>query len=280
MKKYITYFALFFWSIAFILIFKYSTLVKESIVDSLTLWATVLIPSMLPIYIVTDLLLNYGLQEVFYKLFKSNTILLVLISLLSGTPTNAKYIVEFYEHGYIGEKTGNFLLLFSYSPNPLFVIAFSPDLGVAMTVLSYIYLSNLAIFLIFKPKFSLEKNRPISASKSSFIDCLSSSIMKSSDVLILILGVVVVYGIANSFAGVFGIDSYFFSSLLELTNALNIIKMHGFSLLWFMFACTFGGLSIHTQIRSILEGTPLAYKYFSIGRLLASLPLLGLIVFR
>ena len=242
MKKYIDYLILFLLSIIFIMIFKYSTLVKTSILGSLSLWVKSLIPSMLPIYIVVDLLINYGLLNFSYRLFKNNAFVLLIISLVAGTPTNAKYIKEFVE--------------------------------AALFILGSIYLTNFFIFLIFKPQFSLKSTPLKTKKKSSFIDCLTASIAKSADILILILGVVAVYGVLNTFIAVYHLDSIFISSLLELTNALSIISNEGFPLMWATFACLFGGLSIHTQIKSILEGTDIEYRHFLIGRLCASLPFL------
>ena len=97
MKKYIDYLILFLLSIIFVMVFKYSTLVKTSILGSLSLWVKSLIPSMLPIYIVVDLLINYGLLNFSYRLFKNNAFVLLIISHVSDTPTNAKYIKEFVE---------------------------------------------------------------------------------------------------------------------------------------------------------------------------------------
>lgn len=274
MKKYIDYLILFLLSIIFVMVFKYSTLVKTSILGSLSLWVKSLIPSMLPIYIVVDLLINYGLLNFSYRLFKNNAFVLLIISLVAGTPTNAKYIKEFVEEGYITSETANFLLMFSYSPNPLFILAFAPSLEAALFILGSIYLTNFFIFLIFKPQFSLKSAPLKTKKKSSFIDCLTASIAKSADILILILGVVAVYGVLNTFIAVYHLDSIFISSLLELTNALSIISNEGFPLMWATFACLFGGLSIHTQIKSILEGTDIEYRYFLIGRLCASIPFL------
>lgn len=69
-------------------------------------------------------------------------------------------------------------------------------------------------------------------------------------------------------------------SALELTNAMNLINTNipRSYLLWMMLASTFGGLSIHTQIKSILSDTSVSYKYFFLGRLLASIPLFFLTI--
>lgn len=274
MKKVRDYTILFLLAVAFVMMFKYSDIVKASILDSIFLWGKSLIPSMLPVYIILDLGLNYGLLELSCRLFKNNAVILIVIALLAGTPTNAKYIREFYEEGYISKSTGNFLLMFSYSPNPLFVLAFSPNMPTALVILASIYLTNIFIFLIFAPKFEWVSSSIKTHERISFVDALSKSIMKSKDILVLILGVVIVYGVLNTYLSIFHVDSIFISSVLELTNALAIISKSGFPLFWAMFACLFGGLSIHTQIKSILEGTDLSYRYFLIGRLCAALPIL------
>lgn len=272
MKKIKEYTILFILGVIFIMLFKYSSLIKSSILDSLFLWVTSLIPSMLPIYLILDLLLNYGLMELAYKIFKNNAVLIVIISMISGTPTNAKYLKEFYDEGYICRDTANFLLLFSYSPNPLFVLAMSPDGRWAFFILCSVYLTNLCIFLIFRRRFKMASSKLKPREPLSFINCLSASIAKSASILTLILGVVIVYGILNTILSILNFNSVIISSILELTNALNIIRLKKLSIFWMMFACLFGGLSIHTQIKSILEGTDISYKYFLIGRILASSP--------
>lgn len=277
MKKYINYIIIFILALSYMMIFKYSFIVKASILASMTLWATTIVPSLFPTYIILDLLLNYGILEIFYKIFKNNLVILVLISFFAGTPSNAKYICEFYKQGYISKSSANFLLMFSYSPNPLFVLAFSKTFANGLIVLLMIYFTNLTIFLLFRPRFNLSSNVIKSRPTLSFIDCLSTSIANSVKILILILGIVVVYGLITTLLNILSIDSIFLSSILELTNAVHIIASRNFSLLWMTFACLFGGLSIHTQVKSILEKSELSYRHFLIGRLLASIPVLAII---
>lgn len=277
MKKIRDYTILFLLLLLFVGIFKYSLTIKSSVLNSIDLWLKNLVPSMLPLYLIIDLLINYGLPNILYKITGSNSPFLTFLSYISGTPSNAKYISDFYEKGFIGKNTGNLLLLSSYSPNPLFIIAVSPNLKGALSILSYIYLTNFFIYLIFKPSLCDEKREEKKFAQTSFIECLSTSIAKSFDVLILVLGVVVFFGILTSFLEILNIDSDLLSSILELTNALNTINSNGSSLLWMAFATSFGGLSIHVQIKSIIEKTDLSYRYFLLGRLLSSLPILAII---
>jgi len=279
MKKIKDYIILILLLTLFVMIFKYSSIVKGSILDSIDLWLTKLVPSMLPIYLTVDLLINYGLPEILYKITKSHSLFLLIISYLTGTPSNAKYISEFYKDGYIEEDTGNLLLLIAYSPNPLFVLAISPNIPIALYILGYLYITNAMLFLIFHHTFKNLGSKEKRFSRIPFIECLSKSIMKSFDVLILVLGVVVFFGILNSLIGLLNVDSLFLSSILEMTNGIKEITLRGSQFLWLLFAITFGGLSIHAQIKSILESTNLSYRYFFIGRLLVSIPIIFFLIF-
>ena len=277
MKKNINYLTILSLLFFFILIFKYNNLIKMSIINSCVLWFKTLVPSMFIMYLIVDLLLNYGLAKIVYNLFKTNAVILIIISLLLGTPANAKYIKEFYLKGLIDEKCANRLLVFSYSPNPLFVLAIMPNKKWALISLLFIYFTNfvLAIFMLKNIKNSLTSISFIE--HKHFTECMEESIYKSFKLLILVLGIIMFYGVINSLIDkVLPNTSLIIKCILELTNALNIIVGTG-NYKWALLAISFGGLSIHTQIKSILEDTPLQYKYFFYGRLLASLISLVLI---
>ncbi len=279
MKKTFNYFIIFLLLIIFVSIFKYSILIKKSIISSCLLWATTLIPSMLPIYIIIDLLINYGLSKLLYRIFKTNSVFLVLISLITGTPSNAKYIREFYKQNLISKKSAELILLAAYSPNPLFIINISPSINVALKILSYIYITNIILFILFKKKLKGERMTQQNITSKTFSDCLSSSIKKSFDILILILGIISVYGVVNILLDVYNITNPFIVSILELTNALNIIVRDDLGVKFMILASTIAGASIHTQIKSILEDTDISYKYFLLGRILSCIPIIFIIIF-
>lgn len=278
MKKTRNNIFLLFFILVFFLFFAFSREIKSSVIASCELWFYNLVPSMLPMYLLLDLLINYGLAELLFKLFSTNSVFVLAISLISGTPGNAKYIKEFYNEGYISKDLAEYLLTFAYSPNPLFIIAISPDINSALCVLLIIYVADLINFIIFRPLFKQRRSTSIKRESISFSTLLENSISKSFKVLILILGIVVTYGILNTFLSIYHIESPFISSVFELTNALSVIRNLNAGLWWTSFACLFAGLSIHTQVKSILEGSDLSYKYFLYGRLLSSIPFLILAI--
>lgn len=146
MKKFKTYIILFILLIIFTLIFKYNTLVKSCIIESSLLWFNSLVPFMSPMYLMVDLFNYYGIQ----KIFKNSSLFITLISLSLGCPSSAKYISEFYSKGYLSLDDSNYLLLFAYSPNPLFIIGITPSIKDALIILSYIYITNLILMFTFK----------------------------------------------------------------------------------------------------------------------------------
>lgn len=278
MKKLYNNIFLFLLLIVFCSLFIFSNEIKTSVLASCELWFYNLVPSMLPMYLILDLLINYGLATWLYKLFRTNSIILIFISLISGTPGNAKYIKEFYMKGFISKDLAEYLLAFAYSPNPLFIIAISSSIKNALIVLSIIYLTDFINFLFFRIKFKNRRSNEIKNSTISFSTILESSISKSANILVLVLGIVVAYGIINTLLSICHINSPFITSIFELTNALSTIRTLDAGLCWTVFACLFAGLSIHTQIKSILEGTEISYKYFLYGRIIASLPFLILAI--
>lgn len=270
---------LIFLLVVFFFLFYCSREIHSSIISSTQIFMTSIVPSMFPMFIMIDLLLNYGLSDLLYRSFKTNSMILVILSLLSGTPSNAKYIKEFRESGYISRDLGNFLLLFSYSPNPLFILGISPDKEFALKIIFYIYITNILVFLLFKRHFKDIKSYEKKYDTCPFVECLSNSIYKSFKVLILILGIVITFGIVNTLLDILNLSNPFLSSLIELTNACHIITNTSSDPLWLIFAASFGSLSIHAQIKSILEETDLSYRYFFVGRFLSSLPILLYILY-
>lgn len=253
----------------FVMIFKYNYIVKASIINASFLWFNNILPFLLPLYIVIDLLINYGIT----KLFKKKYFLLFFLSMVLGAPSNAKYIKEFYENKQINKSTADWLLLFCYSPNPLFILGICPDLKLGICVLFYNIIINILIAIFSYKKFDVYSFDNDAIKPKSFSKCLEYSIFKSFKILFMILGIVCIYSILNEFLFIaIKQNSFFLSSILELTNALNILIKSGMSTFAYMaFAVSFAGLSIHTQIKSILEDTDISYKYFFIGRCLASL---------
>ena len=244
---------------------------RKSILDSCYIWFTSLVPSITSMFIIVDLFLNYGLIGIFYKVFKSNKPILIVLCLLLGTPTSTKYVKDFYENGYISLDDAKCILASFYSPNPLFIISISPSIKTSLYIFLFIYLTDIIIYLFLKRKNNTNIKPLIKHNKVSFSKCLKESTEKSFGVLILVLGSIIFFGLINTSLELFiSKDNIFIYSLIELTNAVKIISENN-QYEWLIFAISFAGLSIHAQIKSILDDTDINYKYFLFGRILTSL---------
>lgn len=256
--------------IVFFFLFRFNASVKECVINAIMAWLYNLVPFMFTAYLLIDLLQNYGLSNIIYHIFKNNIPIIVLESLLLGSPSNAKYIKDYYQNGYIKIDTANYLLTFAYSPNPLFIMGIAGK-DLTIKTLLFIYITNLILALIFRKINSKNKNVKKITLQKPFVTVLETSIYKTFRILILILGIIIIYAIINLILDtVLDGPNFIIKSTLEITNALILMKKtNNFN--WLLFACSFGGLSIHTQIKSILDDTPISYKYFFYGRVIASI---------
>lgn len=257
--------------IIFFLLFIYNKIVKTAVLNSIQLWLNNIVPFILPMYLIVDLLINYG----FINLFKKSHIFIIIVSLLLGSPTQAKYIKSFYQNHYIDKNTADYLLYFCYSPNPLFLFGILDD-KLAIYILIYIILINSLLAIIFKNKNVTSGNVYNKTTQKDFSKCIEESIFKSFHILLLILGVMIIFNILISLINTIFNDHFLLVKvLLEVTNGINISTDNNYILL----AASFGGLSIYTQIKSILEDTDIKYKNYLIGRIISSIIPLFMVIF-
>ena len=91
-----------------ILYIKESNLIIKEFLSYTNLFITKLLPSVFIIYILSDLLINYGIINLLNKITKyPTTIYILLISLISGFPSGPKTIKNLNEQKYISEEESN-----------------------------------------------------------------------------------------------------------------------------------------------------------------------------
>ena len=109
---------------------------SESILKSVSLafniWKNNIFPSLFPFFVLSELLINYGFIEFLGELFKPimNCLFKVkgvcafifIMSIISGIPSNAKYIRELYLSESIDEIEASKMLMFTHFSNPLFIL--------------------------------------------------------------------------------------------------------------------------------------------------------------
>lgn len=271
MKNFLTKFIIF---IFFILIFIKKDIMYYTIYSTTLIWFKNIVPNLFPMFIITSLIIGSNLiinicnllGETFSKIFKTSKygIFIFILSLFTGSPSNAKYIKDLIDNNLISTSEGNKLLLFTTNYNPLLIYSLLTlylDNKTSTIIIIIIILSNIIIGLLNR---NLEYDKINSNYKIKKIN-LSKIIKETIDTLLMILGTLIVF---NIIVNILPINNLFFKNIingiLEITTALNGIRYlsinTNFKILLSIMYLSFGGISIHTQIKSILPDTN--YKLF------------------
>ena len=246
-----------------------STLVIKSVKFSFNIWTNNIFPSLFPFFIIGSILIELGLPEILGELLKS-----------------AKYTKELLDKNLIDEKDATKLLTFTHFSNPLFVISLTNFTGIEKKMIIPIlishYLSNLIIGIMLRnynkkdinnSKVSL-KNIKLERIKLSNI--ISNSIKNSINTLLLILGSTTIFLILNTILNdilhINGILKPIINGIFEMTQGLKLLENTNVSSniksLIAVSILSFGGLSVHMQIITIISETNIKYFPYFISRIL------------
>ncbi|MBQ3021113.1 MAG: hypothetical protein IJD92_02670 [Bacilli bacterium] len=212
------------------------------------------------------------LGKTFSKIFKTSKygIFVFLLSLISGSPSNAKYIKDLKDNNLITKEEGNKLLIFTTNYNPLLIISLLNlylNKQTSYKILLIIVLSNIIVGIINRnEKIKILNNKNINKN----ID-ISNIIKNTMDTLLMILGTLIFFNLIINILPTFNpLLKNIINGLLEITTALSSLKYininYTLKVLLSLVYLSFGGLSIHIQIKSIFTDTN--YKLFFKSRLL------------
>ena len=254
----------------FILILSNYKIILSSSIYANELWLNKIFPFLFIMIIINDIMLSLNITNLFSN--KYNYIFIT--SFLSGTPTNAYIITNLYQKGIITKNLANYSLLTTYFCNPLFIINILNNIfskKIAYKIILIHYLSKFIINIIYHNKL---KCSSIIKNKSSFN--LSNSIQKAIKTNLMVFGTITLFLIiTNIILNIFKLPQLLqiiIKGILELTQGLNSLILFNKSLLLkellTMLFLSLGGLSIHIQIKSIINKTDLDYKFFLKGRIL------------
>lgn len=277
----------------------------NTVLSALDIWKTSIFPSLFPFFILSELLIQYGFVELISELFKNIMLktfkingyasFVFIMSLISGFPSSAKYTRELYLDKKLNEFEATKLLTFTHFSNPLFIlgtvsIIFLKNKEIGYLILICHYISNIIIGLLFRnyypSKYKYEKSSLKKAvlsmhkkrltNTTSFGKMISNVINNTIQTLLLILGTITIFLIITStIDNNININFYYQAILngtIEMTQGLKYISILNIplkikSILATMFL-SFGGISVHIQIISILSDTKIKYLPFLAARLL------------
>lgn len=285
----------------FILIF--SNEVLDCVLIAIKIWKENIFTSLFPFFIITDLLISYGMvdllaeatKKIMNKLFylPGDASFVIIASLFSGFPSSSKYIKELLDNNKINIEQAEYLLAFTHFPNPLFILGVVGNKILKNKSLGFIVLISIIIgnFII---AFSIRKKTKITINKTNirnvlqnisnnnkdnkFIVILTNSIFKTIHTLTLLLGIITIFSVLNTIINNLLNTNFFsktlISGILEMTQGVKKTEYLSIPLYLKPSLITafisFGGISIHLQVISILSETNIKYRYYLICRIIHS----------
>lgn len=277
--------------IIYLLLFN-SLEIIESIKFSFSICFNNLFPSLIPFMLLSNILIEYNfiddLSLIFNKLMKlfkinKNCSFAFIMSLLSGTPSNAKYLKDLYDNHLITIRDIISCLNFCHFTNPIFIIGtigltFLNNKKLGLIILISHYLSAIILGLFNKKEELIYIENRIKKEKKNFINILNKSIVNTSNTLLLILGVITTCIITTTIIDkIFIINKNykFIFGFIEITQGLKYLSLSNFTIelktILSCFLISFGGLCIHAQVFCILDQKKIRYIPYLISRIIHSI---------
>ena len=265
-----------------------SSLIIKSILNYTKLFIEKLFPVQFLFFTLSTLLIDYGLIELISNFFNLNTssFYIFFMSLISGFPSGSKYTKELLEKNLLTEESANKIIMSTHFPNPLFMLGtvylILNDKALSLKIYLSLFLSNLLLFLFTKK----EKKKVIFSyqNKKDFSTLLENALNKSLKTIILIYGNSLFFYLISLTISrylVLNTTSYVLLNglfdLMKGISSLTLVKSNLKKALFTILFISFGGISIHMQVKSIITDTPIKYKNFLLGRIISTI--LAFIIF-
>ena len=256
----------------------------EGIIRGINLWNNSLFPSIFPILIISDFILSTDLVyyinrvwgNVFRKLFKVSGYgsYVFIMSMFCGCPSNAKYVSDLLNNNIINKDEAIKILSMSLLYNPLLIIAITPYLSFSKQLL--IIFGNLVCNFIIG---LLNRSYKANISSYNYIKKnfnLVNSISNAINTLLLILGIVTMFlcvtTIIDNNINLNNYNQSILNGFFEMTQGLKYVSILDIPLKFKSTVATmilsFGGLSVHMQVLSIISDTKIKYLPFFTSRIL------------
>lgn len=275
--------------VIFLSLLFYPDIVHSELIDALTTFFKTLFPSIFPFFLIGNLLISYNfvntinhlLKKITTKVFhiSSNASFIIIMSMISGFPSGAKYIRDLLNKKTITLDQADYLITFTHFANPLFVLTTTSMLfqekKISYFILLSMYLSNIVIGVVTRPK-KIGKSHSIPCQEPpSFGEALTSSLTNTIDILIMILGNTCFFFLVSRLVTTFFPFNSFFTCLIngffDLTKGITSLTLLNTSLclkgMLVLSLISFGGINIHMQVLNLLQDTHVKYQNFLLGRI-------------
>ena len=259
--------------------------------NGLLLWFQILIPTLLPYLVITNILIQthsmiYIVKFIgpfVQKLFKttSNGSFAVLSGFLCGYPIGAKVTADLVKTEQISVEEGNYLLSICNQTSPAFITSYVflqnfQDSSLLIPSLLILYASTFLCSFRYrrKIKHTIQPMIPSSFSKSNFsFFIFDDCIMNAFETLTKVGGYIILCSILFELGQRLPLTN--FLPLLEITNGVSHILMHSnnfiYEYVYVMGLISFGGLCSVLQTASVILNSQLSIRSYIIKKLITAL---------
>ena len=273
--------------------------------DGLKLCAEMLIPSLLPFFVVSGLLRAWGLPGILGRLLEPLTARLwgvdgacvsaFLLGILGGYPLGAATIGQLRADGAISREEGERALAFCSNTGPAFLIGaagtgvfHSRSAGLLLCGAHVLAAVLVGMLLAGRTRIATPRERSYIAA-ASVSKALPEAVEQAAHALLTVSAFVVLFSVAagllehigylpalaGRLAARTGLEltaaRAFFTGLLEIGSGLGAMRSlapTGVNLALCEFIVSFGGLAVWAQTLGVLAGSDLTGRYYLPGKLL------------
>ena len=261
----------------------------QAMQQGLQLCAGSLIPALFPFLVVSNLLVQLGFAACLGRLLRpilphlpisGAGLSALLLGLTGGYPVGAGAVRRLYEEGHCSRQEAQRLLAFCNNASPSFFLNLvgvavfgSAKAGLLLYLLHL--LSALMVGLLFSPRQKeVFYSAPISTVSlpNAFTQAVSAALHSTLHICAFVLIFQVLLQLLATASLLPGAgDSLlraFACGLLELTSGVRQLSGGRGDFVMAAFLCSWGGLSVHCQTLSLLQGSGLSTRCYWAGKLL------------
>lgn len=264
----------------------------ESINISFSLCIKKLFPTLIPFMLLSNILIRTNIindisdsfKYIMNKIFKvnKNCAFAFIMGMISGTPSNAKYLKDLSQNNLINDKDIQNSLNFIHYTNPIFILQtigslYLKDKKLGLIILISHFISAFIIGIFNKKSYDniIVKKSNNNNNNENIFNIFIESIKITIDTLLLILGIITVFLMFTTILNCFiKIDNNykFIYGLFEITQGLHYLSTSNFNIIIkssiASFLISFGGFCIHMQVFSIIDNKKIRYLPYLKSRII------------
>lgn len=241
----------------------------------------VIIPSLLPILILTSIIISSNCSAVLEKtigriigrLFNVSpaAAVAILLGLISGYPAGAVLTDKLYNDGRLDKATACRIMKYNFSGGIAFTIMVVGGVCYGNSGIgALLYLCNIISSVIMGALLGVSSKKNCAESghsvRLSLTDAMTESVSSSIKSILSMCAYIILF---SAFNGIFALPDYI-NPLIEITNGI-CGASHRLPLDYCAFFLAFGGFCIHFQLIGIISDFGMKYFEFLISRLAGAL---------